>query len=527
MRTWATYARLSREDDGGRGGISDSCKVQTENATAFANGRGATTALSFADDGFSGASLDRPGLVAMLAAAKARRFQNLALRDLDRLSRDQGATHYLLFELRRAGVEVYTYKDGKRVETEGIAGVMVSLQAFANETERQKARERTREALRDRAARGFASGPVPLGYKIVLVGDGSERKNIAIDEAKAEIVRDIAQRFITCGGVFSRVCRSLNADGVRTSKGKAWTAGRVRETLANPLYRGIKTHGARGQTHVAGVAKMIVQPEDTVIRIDVPHLRIFDKGLTAKVDKLLAEERPVQWGGAATPKYLASRFVTCGFCGSSVCAADARYRCRLRHQSGAHACVGIGGRPAVEVDEALIAAAAPYLEGRIAERALAELKRRLVAEARGEDRAALREKLEAQLAKASARASTLGDELADGNRSPTLKAKLAEEERRAAEARTALESLDATAPTRLDVRRTLEAARTRLADMKALLREGGVAARPVFEALLGGARLVARPVNVRGQRRWELTGRIADGYVLAPDAPQRCAAALR
>lgn len=511
---WATYSRVSREDEGA--GESDSCARQTADAVRFANSRGATSIRSYTDDGVSGAALQRPALDQLMADARAGLFHRLAIRDIDRLSRDAMDLAWLLVELRRSGVFVVTYTDGADVSLRGVGGLITTVKGFFAAEEREKAKERTRAALRDRAKAGHATGRPLLGYKAVPAGDGSTRKALAIDDDAADFVRHVAKLFVANGGVFNDVARALNRAGRRTPYGKAWVASRIRELLENPLYRGVRVHGQRGEVYDANGRKRVVDmPAGNVVRVEMPHLRILDPALAAKVDKLLASPRYRTWNGAATPTHLASRFLRCAKCGLSVCATASHYRCRLHHQAGNTGCVGISARPIAEVDAALIDGIAPLLDGDIAERALRELHRQLDAEARGVDREAEESKVRAQLAQAERRAANYADLIGDGDKSPTIRAKLAAEENKAAEARAMLALLTATAPARVDVARAMREARAKLQSLATLLRQGGVAARPVLQALLGAARITATPVIVNKKRRWELTASIAHSYVFA------------
>ena len=76
------------------------------------------------------------------------------------------------------------------------------------------------------------------------------------------------------------------------------------------------------------------------------------------------------------------------------------------------------------------------------------------------------------------------------------------------------------APAHLDVRRAMMAARKRLADLAKVAERGGIEARPAVAAVLQGARFRAVPVSVRGERRWQLTAEIGDGYVTPNDGAQ-------
>ena len=520
---WAIYTRLSRDDDTAASAV-ESCAVQEASARRFIAG---SEPRVFTDDGISGATLDdRPGLQTMLAAARDKRFTRLVVRDLDRLARGQLWQAWILAELSRAGIDVYCYSDGKRVETSGVEGMMTALRGFAAEQERAKCVERTREGLRRRAELGRACHAAPIGYRIRRLPDGSADYEIVA--AKAAIVVDLAKRYVRQGGNQSAVCRELNEAGIRTPRGEHWTVERLRRTLENPLYRGLIVHGKRGLVVEGGRKRWIKHPPETWVRVERAELRILPTRLAGQVDRLLATPRPRAWAGAATPRWLSSRFVACALCGSSLCATAGRYRCQARHQKGRRACEGIGSRPSAEVDRAVLAAVGRLLRGDLAEAALANLQSRLEAEVRGEARDAERARLRKDLAEREQRIANLTDAIASGAPPAALVARLRDEERVLQESRSRLADLDRTAPARLDVRRALTVASKRLDELAQIAERGGVEARPAVAAILQGTRFSAVPVSVRGKRRWQLTAEIGTGYLTSNDRAQGrgCAASL-
>ena len=516
--SWAIYARLSRDDDNGSSAV-ESCAVQEANARRFIAARNGGEPRAFTDDGISGATLDdRAGLQAALASARDRRFTRLVVRDLDRLARGQIWQWWVLGELSRAGVEVWCYSDGKRIETSGVEGMMTALRGFAAEQERSKCVERTREGIRRRAELGRACHAAPIGYRIVRLPDGSADYEIV--PAKAGVIVDLAARYVCHEGNQSAVVRELNEAGVRTPRGGHWEVEAIRRTLENPLYRGLIVHGKRGLVVEGGRKRWVNYPPETWVRVERPELRILTPDLAASVDRLLATPRPRAWAGAAAPRWLSSRFVACSLCGGSVCATAGRYRCQARHQKGRHACEGVGSRPFAEVDQAVLAAVARLLTGDLAEKALADLQRRLEAEVRGEAREAERARLRKDRADRERRVANLTDAIASGSPPAALVARLRDEERAQVDARARLAELDRMAPAHLDVRRAMVAARKRLADLAQVAEHGGIEARPAVAAVLQGARFRAVPISVRGQRRWQLTAEIGAGYLTPNDGAQ-------
>ena len=148
----AIYARKSTEQNG----VADDAKSvtrQIEHARIYAERKGWCVAAEhiYSDDGISGAEfVKRPGLTRLLNAleAKPRPFDVLIMSEESRLGREQIETSYVLKQLTDAGVRVFLYLDDReRTLESAMDKVMLSLANFASEMEREKARQRTYDAM--------------------------------------------------------------------------------------------------------------------------------------------------------------------------------------------------------------------------------------------------------------------------------------------------------------------------------------------------------------------------------------------
>ena len=109
------------------------------------------------DDGISGAEFaNRPGFVRLMAALKPRPpFQVLIMSEESRLGREAIETAYALKQLITAGVRVFFYlEDRERTFDSPTDKLLMSVTAFADELERQKAGLRVYDAMRGRRAPG-------------------------------------------------------------------------------------------------------------------------------------------------------------------------------------------------------------------------------------------------------------------------------------------------------------------------------------------------------------------------------------
>ena len=161
----AIYARKST-DDNDRDADNKSVTRQVERAKAFAESRGWTVLDEHihVDDGISGAEFrNRPGLIRLLNHLHA--FDVIVMSELSRLGREMTHTATVLAQIRTAGVRVWFYLTDDELKFDSATDkFMVSALSFAAELEREKASQRSRDALLRKAERGFNTGGVVYGY---------------------------------------------------------------------------------------------------------------------------------------------------------------------------------------------------------------------------------------------------------------------------------------------------------------------------------------------------------------------------
>ena len=96
MKKVAIYIRVStrRQDQEGH-----SIPMQKERLIAFCKAKGWVVAGVFMDPGHSGSSLERPGIIALEEGVKAGKYDIVLVYKLDRLSRSQKDTLYLIEDI--------------------------------------------------------------------------------------------------------------------------------------------------------------------------------------------------------------------------------------------------------------------------------------------------------------------------------------------------------------------------------------------------------------------------------------------
>jgi len=211
-RVAAIYARVSSD----RQRREQTIQSQTAALRELAGARGLRIAeeLVFEDEGFSGASLRRPGLERLRDRAVEGCFEVLLCHAPDRLARRYAYQVLLLEELQRAGVEVIFAKERERSGSPEDE-LLRQFQGMIAEYERAQIAERCRRGKLHRARAGAVSvlARAPYGYRYVKKSEHADAV-YEIDELEATVVREIFRRYLEDGesigriaGYQSRVCR--------------------------------------------------------------------------------------------------------------------------------------------------------------------------------------------------------------------------------------------------------------------------------------------------------------------------------
>ena len=336
----AIYARKSTDQSG----ISDEQKSvarQVEHARSYAQRKGwiVDEGCVYVDDGISGAEFaNRPGFLRLMNALKPRpAFQVLVMSEESRLGREAIETAYALKQLVTAGVRVFFYlEDRERTLDSPTDKIMLSLTAFADELEREKARQRTYDAMIRKARAGHVTGGRLFGYDNVDVAaaDGS-RSHVdrRINDREAAVVREIFERGARGEGL-KGITKALNAGAApspRSQQGRprAWAPSSVREVLYRSTYRGVITWNKTRKRDLWGRHHQVNRPDADWLTVAREDLRIVSEELWEAAHRRLGDRREsyqrwrngrgaVPAGHAVRRQYFLAGFGRCSCCGASM-----------------------------------------------------------------------------------------------------------------------------------------------------------------------------------------------------------------
>lgn len=359
----AIYARKSTEQ-----AVSDDQKSiarQVDHARQYALRKGwrLDEACIFTDDGISGAEFTRrPGFLRLMNSLKPRPlFQVLIMSEESRLGREAIETAYALKQLVQAGVRVFFYlEDRERTLDSPTDKIMLSLTAFADELEREKARQRTYDAMQRKARAGHVTGGTCFGYRNVEVtGPDGQRSHVTrvVDQAEAAVVREIF-RLSAAGHGFKAIAIALNTAGAvspRAQRGRSrsWAPSSVREVLFRPLYRGEIVWNQTRKRNQWGAKAVTARAAQEWIKVPAPELRIVSDAEWEAAHARLAAARSVYLAGTggrahgrpalgSASRYLLTNLASCGVCGGPMKVRTRRhgngrkhfYGCSWHHERG-------------------------------------------------------------------------------------------------------------------------------------------------------------------------------------------------
>lgn len=524
----AIYARKSTEQSG----VADEQKSvarQIDNARSYAERKGwqVLDECVYVDDGISGAEFaNRPGFLRLMNALKPRPpFDVLIMSEESRLGREAIETAFALKQLVQAGVRVWFYlEDRQRTLDSPIEKIMLSLTTFADELEREKARQRTYDAMARKAKAGHVTGGRVFGYDNVEVqGANGERSHVnrVINKDEAAVVLRIFQ-LCSEGAGLTRITKTLNAEGALTprpqrNRPKAWATSSVREVLLRPLYRGEIVWNQSRKRDQWGQQKQQARPDGEWLRVEAPELRIVSDDLWQAAHAQFASRQTkhstkgVRRRDIESP-YLLSGFSRCGVCGGGMAAHSRKhggkrvflYGCTSHWKRGATVC---SNNFVVRMDT-LDAEVLATLKDDVCRPAVIEEAIRLALDELSPSRQRQsREQRVAELAALRQECDRLAEAIARGGPMEALLARLGDSQTRCATIEQELRQQSAEAR-QIDLTGLQGRMRRKLADWRGLLQRNVQDGRDVLRALLVGP-LKFTPINEERRRGYAFSGTVA------------------
>lgn len=255
----ALYIRLSKED--GDKTESDSVVNQKKILTNFVNNQ-PDIELSeyYVDDGWSGASFNRPDFMRMMSDVYAQKINCVIVKDSSRFGRNASESGRYIGEIfPKFGVRYIAVNDA--IDSGRSQGVAIdflnnTMRGMINEYYVAANSESIRSTLDMERKRGYFIGSfAKYGYK----KDPADHHKLVIDEAAAQTVRTIFDLYLKGSGIRT-IVRCLNENGIPNpstykqqqgfnyqsraiGKSALWSDKTVRRTLQDEMYIGNMVQG--------------------------------------------------------------------------------------------------------------------------------------------------------------------------------------------------------------------------------------------------------------------------------------------
>jgi site-specific DNA recombinase len=346
MRMAAIYARVSSEQQREAHTIAS----QTALLIEFAKGHHLEVPEEwvFEDEGYSGATLERPGLERVRDLAAEGQIQVVLAYAPDRLSRKYAYQILLIEELARNGVETLFIKapQGSSAEDQ----LLVQFQGMIAEYERAQILERSRRGKRHRAQSGEVSvmSGAPYGYRYIRKTDDTLAA-YAVLEAEARVVQRIYEMYTVAGLSIGEITRQINTEGIPTRKASArWERSTVWAVLRNSAYRGVACFGkTRASARMRVVRPQrrrgVMTPSTTAGHerpreewIEIPVPALVSDDTFARAQELLEENKKRSRRRTIEPS-IVQGLVSCRKCGYAFSRTSTRTSARKIHY---YKCIG-------------------------------------------------------------------------------------------------------------------------------------------------------------------------------------------
>ena len=265
----------------------------------------------YADEGISGTSTKkRVAFLQMIEDAKKGLFDVIFVKSVSRFARNTVDGLRYCEELRAVGVAVM-FEDYNVCSISEDKDFELSLFFSLAQKESQTKSYNVKWGIRRSQQAGTWVTQASFGYNKV-------GRDLEINEAEAEVVKEIFKIYIEEGWGFAKIASYLQNKGVPTKRNAKWNMRRINEILSNPIYKGVlRVHTIENRT-IKDHSDKIMIPEDEHIVSIREDLRLVSDDVWEKANEQKSH-RSAQMGAGSKPsrKYKYSSFLYCWGCGGA------------------------------------------------------------------------------------------------------------------------------------------------------------------------------------------------------------------
>ena len=251
MKLIATYARVSTSHQKDQKTI----KNQIDELRIHAAEKGYKIVREYADDGWSGTLLARPGLDQLRNDAKNKIFEAVLVSDPDRISRKSGYQLLVMEELMEAEIELIFLKISSPKDDD--ERIMFGFRGLFADYEKNKIRERFRLGKNRKVREGhILTSQASYGHRyipnVMQAGKVVEHGHYIIEPEEAKNLNNIFNWIDQEGLTLRHVVTRLHELGIKPRKSKrgVWTTGTLSTLIRNKALIG-EAHWGKSEACIA------------------------------------------------------------------------------------------------------------------------------------------------------------------------------------------------------------------------------------------------------------------------------------
>jgi site-specific DNA recombinase len=334
----ALYARVSTDLQE----KEQTIESQLETLRHYAADRSYEVVAEYIDEGYSGATLARPGLDRLRDTLPDGGFDLVLIHSPDRLARKAAYQGILIeeFEKHKVSLEFLNHPTDNSPEGRMLLG----MQGLFAEYERSKIAERTRRGRLHKAKQGIlVGGPQPYGYRYIK-RDGDKPPTLAIDEEQATTVRMMYHWLVEEQASIRHIARRLMELSIPApGGGSAWRSSTVGRILSYELYAGKGYYNKRRRAEPEHYQKTVAYRKDPKSSfrarpkeewLPFPAPAIISRDTWEKAQLQLEQNARHSPRNNKRFQYLLKGLLRCAYCGRPLVGQSQKGRCYYRHNRG-------------------------------------------------------------------------------------------------------------------------------------------------------------------------------------------------
>lgn len=306
--------------------------------------------MEFVDDGYSGTSMDRPGMKEMLTCVRQKKINCIIVKDFSRFSRDYVETgSYVEQIFPFMGVRFISVNDHYDSEDshQKTIGMNLAFKTLVNDLYSKDLSVKVKSSLTSKKERGiYCSGNCPFGYR----KKADDRNQVEVVE-EAEVVREIFR--LTLEGYTSvEIAKKFNQESIKTpaeyliargathrkpvGKEFSWQHSVICNILKNDFYVGDVVYGKYEKDSVGG--KKHLKPRSEWKITYNHHEPIIEREIFEAVRETRGKTKPY----IAKRSHVLQGKVVCEECGKALRYRNSKnpyFYCNERYVTGNEKCV--------------------------------------------------------------------------------------------------------------------------------------------------------------------------------------------